>query len=432
MATAIAAITHQGDEISKPLINEADFGFKVDATNNRIIFSLKAINGIGTELVQDIIKNRPYQSMEQFVDKMLMPKIDEEGNKIPALIQTSKMVQLIKAGCFTELHSSDRRETMDWFLRKYVFTPCEKLGLQQFNKLQEMNIIPEEVILAKKMVNFKKYVACDEMVRDLIITHGKKVPKKGYHDRLLLLDKNSQPFFLEHFTENSIWCVYHDVYEISEKKFIKEVDQYIQPLKDWMSSPEALQAYNDALYQAIWDKHASGTIPRWNMQSLCFYDGEHELEHVNEEKYGIVNFFDLPEQPEIYDHYFRWINGEKKMMPKYKIVRITGTVLQADNLHHTVALLTKYGVVNVKFNKGHYAFYNRRISAQLDQNSDKKTVLEESWLKRGSLIVVAGIRRDDQFWPMVYKDTIYKHTVNLIKNIEEDGSLLLQSERTKV
>ena len=78
------------------------------------------------------------------------------------------------------------------------------------------------------------------------------------------------------------------------------------------------------------------------------------------------------------------------------------------------------------------AFYNKQISAKLDPNSDKKTVLERSWLSRGSKIVVAGSRRDDSFRPMIYKDTIYQHTVNKIQEIHSDGTLLLQSERTKV
>ncbi|MBQ2366684.1 MAG: hypothetical protein II296_00005, partial [Bacteroidaceae bacterium] len=51
MATAIAEIKHEGTDVALPLINEADFGFKVDAQNNRIYFSLKAMNGIGTDAV---------------------------------------------------------------------------------------------------------------------------------------------------------------------------------------------------------------------------------------------------------------------------------------------------------------------------------------------------------------------------------------------
>ena len=143
-----------------------------------------------------------------------------------------------------------------------------------------------------------------------------------------------------------------------------------------------------------------------------------------------MNFNSLPDEPPVYDWYSRKINGEWKQMPKYKIVRIAGTVLHADNFHHTVSLLTKYGPVLCKLNKGHYAFYSKRIS-QVDENG-KKNVIENSWLTRGNLLLISGIRRDDQFWPMIYNDTIYKHTINLIKTVNKDGTLDLQVERTKL
>ena len=422
IAVAIAAVQKENVKVELPFINSAEFGFKADTKENRIIFGLKGINGIGDDIVQSIIQNRPFASMEDFAKKMLDTKI----------VPTSKMVQLIKAGCFTELHSSDRRDTMDWFLKKYVFTPSDKITMQQLNKLKELEIIPESLDLSVRMVNFKKYVLDDEGLFEKHIEKEKKIPKRGYHDGYYILDNNSQPFFKEHFTEDSVVKIKGDYYIVSEKRFTKEVDTYIQPLKDWFDSNDALKLYNDALYKSIWDKYANGSLPSWSMQALNFYDKEHELEYTNEELYGIVNFFNLPEEPEPYDYYTRYIDGSPKQIPKYKITRIAGTVIKADNAHYMITLLTKYGAVNVKFNKGHYAFYNKRISTKLDENCDKKTVLEKSWLSRGSKIIVAGIRREDNFKPMVYKDTIYLHTVNRIVDIHKDGTLLLQSERIKV
>ena len=423
MATAIALIQKENVEIELPLVEEADFGFKPDVKNNKIIFGLKGINGINTDISQAIIQNRPYKSMGDFAEKLIDTKI----------IPPAKMVKLIKAGCFVKLHSKNRAETMEWYLRKYLFTSCEKLTLQQFKRIKEMNLIPKELELATRMINFKKYVLDDEgLYEKWIDPSKKKIPKKGYHDGRYILDKNSQPFFIENFSEESIVGTKGEFYIISEKAFTKEVDSKIQPLKNWMDSTEALNKYNNALFNMLWQQHASGTFPAWTMNSLCFYDGEHELEHINEELYGIVNFNNLPEQPVPYDYYTRYISGVPKAMPKYNISRIAGTVLNADNNHHMVTLLTKYGPVNVKMNKGHYAFYSKRISTKLDPNSDTKTVLEDSWLKRGNLIVVAGIRREDTFWPLIYKDTIYKHTVNLIKEVHEDGTLLMQTERTKI
>lgn len=420
MAIAISSVQKEGVSVNLPVINEADFGFKPDVKNDRIIFGLKGINGVNTDMSQAIIQNRPYTSMEDFMTKLFDTKI----------ITNSKMVQLIKAGCFTELHNPDRRITMDWYLRNYVFKPCDNLTMQQFNKMKELEFIPKSMDLPLRMINFKNYVLDDEGLYKKHINEGKKIPKRGYHDGYYILDDNSQPFFKQHFTEDSVVDIKGEYYIVSEKKFTKEVDSYIQPLKDWMALPETLDVYNQILFQELWNKHAGGSVPHWNMEALCYYDGEHELEHVNERMYGIVNFFDLPEEPEPYEWYTRYINGEPKSIPKYKISRIAGTVLQADNNHHLVTILTKYGAVNVKMSKGHYAFYNKTIS-EVGEDGKKKR-LEESWLKRGNLIIVSGYRRDDQFRPLVYNDTIYKHTVNLIQEVREDGTLLIQSERTKI
>ena len=422
MAVAIAMVQKENVRVELPLINTAEFGFKPDVENHRIIFGLKGINGIGTDIVQAIIKNRPFISIEDFARKIIDTKI----------VPTSKMVQLIKAGCFTELHSKDRRATMDWYLRTYVFKPSEKITMQQFKKLEELNIIPDSLNLPMRMVNFKKYVLDDEGLYKKYVEPGKKIPKCGYHDRFYILDQNSQPFFKKYLSENSVVDVHGEYYIISEKKFVKEINEKTQPLKQWFEESDTLQLYNEALYSQVWKRYADGSLPHWSMEALSYYDEEHELENVDESMYGIVNFFELPEEPETYDYYTRYIKGEPKAIPKYTIVRIAGTVIRTDNFHCTITLLTKYGAVNVKMNKGRYAFYNRQIATKLDPTSDKKTVLEKSWLSRGSLLLIAGIRRDDNFLPMVYKDTIYNHTVNKILEVHEDGSLLLQQERVEV
>ena len=419
---AINNMQKAGINIALPLINEADFGFMPDEKKNRIIFGLKAMNGIGDDVARAIVENRPYKSIEDFCERMVTTK----------LVTPAQMFKLIKGGCFTELHNPDRKVTMDWFLRNYVFSPCGSLTLQQFGRMQEMNIIPKELELAVKMVNFKKYVLHEDNLHTKHIEKGKKMVKRGYHDGYYTLDKNSQPFFINHFTENSVVGLNGDYYLVSEKLFTKEVDNYIQPLKDWFAKEDSLNLYNETVYKELWNKHAAGTISHWSMEALTYYDEEHELANINNELYGIVNFFDLPEEPEAYAYYTRYIDGEAKAMPKFKICRIAGVVLDNNSTHHSISLLTPHGVVTAKFSKGQFAFYNKQISAKLDPNSEKKTVLEKSWFRRGSLLCLQGVRRGDQFVPMVYSDTIYKHTVNLIQEVYEDGKMLLQTERVKV
>ena len=43
--------------------------------------------------------------------------------------------------------------------------------------------------------------------------------------------------------------------------------------------------------------------------------------------------------------------------------------------------------------------------------------------------MITGFRREEQFVPRKYKDSIYNHSVQLIKSIDENGILTLQSER---
>lgn len=422
VGVAISRMQDRGINVALPLINESRFDFYPDEKHNRIIYALKAMNGIGDDVARAIVENRPYKSIEDFCMKMIDTK----------LVTTAQMIKLIKGGCFTELHNKDRKSTMDWFLRNYVFTPCKSLTMQQFAKMQEMNIIPDSLELAIKMVNFKKYVLDDSNLHTKHIDKNKKMVKRGYHDGYYTLDENSQPFFTNHFTENSIVGLNKEFYLVSEKLFTKEVDGYIQPLKDWFAQEDSLNLYNETVYKELWNKHANGTVPHWSMESLTYYDDQHELADINNDLYGITNFFELPEEPEVYDYYTRYIGGEAKSMPKFKISRIAGVVLDNNSAHHSISLLTPNGVVIAKFSKGQFAFYNKQISAQLDESSDKKTVLEKSWFRRGSLLCLQGIRRGDQFVPMVYKDTIYKHTVNLIQEVYEDGTMLLQTERVRV
>ena len=46
--------------------------------------------------------------------------------------------------------------------------------------------------------------------------------------------------------------------------------------------------------------------------------------------------------------------------------------------------------------------------------------------------MVTGYRNGEQFIPRKYNDSIYRHTVQLIKDISDDGILSLQSDRIDV
>ena len=81
-----------------------------------------------------------------------------------------------------------------------------------------------------------------------------------------------------------------------------------------------------------------------------------------------------------------------------------------------------------KLPRGQFSFYDKRIS-ELDQNTGKKTVLENSWLNRTNLLILTGIRRGDRFITKKYADSVFKHTLTLITDIKEDGTISMQYER---
>lgn len=434
IATAISKMQKSGIDIALPLINQAELGFTPDEPNNRIIYSLKAINGIGDDVVREIISHRPYTSMEDFYSRMIDTKI----------VKKSQMIQLIKAGCFVELDNPDRKQTMKYFLENYVIKKADKLTLQQFNSLIQFNsiysIIPKQLEMPIRHKYFKDYVLQDCFLykRHIDPKSKRALPKCGYNDRWFKLDKDAMEFFQQFYPDTIVTEIVGDYFVISEKKFIKENDKKLQPLRDWFGTEEAVNAYNTCQLAESWKDYAEGTVSKWEMDSLSIYREPHELIALDNAAYGVVDYFQLPEEPKVVSWYTRTVKQEidgenywvKKQFPKYEIVRLAGTVIDKDKDKHMLSLLTTTGVVTVKFNKGQYVNYDKTVS---EINPDgSKTTIEKSWFARGNKILVSGYRNGDQFRAYKYVDSIYKHTCNLITDIREDGTIAVNTERVQI
>lgn len=411
---------HQDIEIALPLINEADFGFKPDEKNNRIIYGLKGLCGVGEDVVRSLIDNRPYTSMSDFYRRMI-----ETG-----LVKPAQMISLIKAGCFTKLSNQDRRVTMREFIYKYKYKSVTKLSVTQLKSIQQIGIVPEEFKEVVRIPDFKKYVLDDANLYKTIkdSPNGRKVPKCGYYDRYFKLDEFSQPYYEKEFGEVAVKGVSKEFFIISEREFSKICLQKLETLKAWFDSDAVLEKYNSKTFENLYAELVPGNVAKWEMDSLSFYYTEHELAYIDRDLYGIENYKDLPEEPEVYDTYTRTINDEVRVFPKYRISRLAGTVINTKRDRHMITLLTPDGVVNVKFNKGQFGYYNRRISA-VDSETKKKRVIEESWFTRGNKILVCGYMQDTIFRAYRYQDTIYKHTVSIIDQVNNDGTLSVRTER---
>lgn len=392
LATALGKIIDQNIKVSLVDINNSDYGFEPDIENNQILFGMKALSGINADAINEIIKNRPYYSLKDFLNKC-------------TTLKKPQIVTLIKAGAFDKfdygIEGDPRKIAMIYYLSQ-IYEKKTKLTLQNFNGLIEHNLIPQDLnhtkiifLLNKTFKKCKKIQDCYVLSDTLLSTFEK------YCDTDLLEVIGGAPCL-----SIRIW----------EKYYKTEMDV----AREWLKKNqiEILNQYNWLLFQEIWEKYAGGTISKWEMDSVCFYYHEHELAHINNNKYGIVDFTKLPNNPIVEN---RWRN-----IPIYKLYRIAGTVIAKNDQRHTISLLTTSGVTTVKFSKDYYARLNRQISEV--QSDGKKKVIEKGWLAKGTKLLVTGYRTEDTFRSKVYRSK-GGHQVYLIEEVLNDGTINLKHNR---
>ena len=398
VAKAIGDITSRGIKVSLIDINKSDYSFKPDVENNEILFGMKALNGVGGPIIDAIIEGRPYKTFKDFLNRCPLNK--------------TAMISLIKGGAFDkmevewaeELGVHPRILIMAYYLSK-VSDPKSRLTLQNFNGLLQRDLIPSKLDLQKKIFNFNKYL---------------KTRKTGQY---YVFDDICEEFYSKHFDLekldiiNGLTCIKQTTWD---KIYQSEMDT----ARDWLkvNQEEILKELNFCLFKETWMKYATGTLSSWEMEALCFYYHEHELANVNTYKYGIVNFSDLPETPEV-DYFFKR-NG--KDIPIYKTYKIIGTVISKNDSRSSISLLTTQGVVNVKFTKEYYAMFGRQISEK--QEDGTKKVMEKGWFQRGTKVMCTGFRRDDMFVTKSYKHTP-THQLYKIVDVKENGDIELTHSR---
>ena len=388
IATALGEIMNNDIKVSLVDINKSDYGFKPDVDNNQILFGMKALGNVTHDVVEKIKAKRPYASLKDFMHRCPLNK--------------TIMINLIKGGAFDlleesrgkELNIDPRIESMIYYL-SIVSEPKKRLTLQNFNGLLEKGLIPDSLSYQKKVFAFNKWLRKNKALGRLDIFYINQPKALMFYQQNFDVDKLN--------VENYTTYIYKKDWENQYKVVMDEARDWLKANQD-----ETLQTYNTYLFKEMWNKYAQGTLSHWEMESLCFYYHDHELININNNKYGIVNFFNLSIEPKV-DKYFKR-NGVN--IPIYKLYRIAGTVIGKNDTRHSVSLLTVQGVVNVKFSRDYYAALNRQIS-EVNENGEKK-IKEKSWFTRGTMLLVNGFRRDDSFIGKRYKSTgghqVYKIT----------------------
>ena len=393
IANGIGKMISQGTKVLPPSINKSRLEFTPDRENNAIIYGLKPVKSLNNEIVEHIINNRPYSSLEDVLTKLYDTK----------LIKTTHLINIVKSGMLDEF--GERKQIMIDVVR-YITDTKTNLTMQNIKLLLEADILSDrselELILFKE--SFKnKVLRKDKSLK----TKNKvfRVEDMETYDRLV--------------GDNGILSVTPNYYEVSEKEFDKFFQKEISDLKEWLKSEEPINRANRHALNEAWKKHAgSMSYAKWEMETLSYYYHEHELAHIDTKTYDISSFNDLSEEPIVV--------GESKFngrtFPKYALTHIAGTVIAKNATKHLVTILTHDGtVVSVKY-QGNFSYYDKTTKIN-------GSVVENSWFAKGNYLLVYGFRRGGQFVAKKYADSPTTTTTKLIESISDEGLLAYRIER---
>ena len=396
ISTAIGKMKHEGVDIVATDINKSEYTFAPDIKGHRIIYGLSGITKVGDDLVKQIMENRPYESIEDFITKIKINK--------------PQMINLIKSGAFDSLYNNDRFRAMNVYI-DLIAEKKKRMTLQNMQMLINFGFIPEEYDLQCRVYNFNKYL------------------KKCKIDNSYGLDNVALNFFSNNFDMDLLTPTSGDyIFTIKQTEWDKIYKKQMDIIRPFIqkNNQVLLDKVNNKLRQDLWDKYCLGNISKWEMDSISCYIHNHELKNIKNGFYGLVNYCDLPEDP-IVNYEFRSKETGQKI-PLFKIVRIAGTVLDKDKNKKMVTLLTNDSVVTVKIFGDAFTHYDKQISEKRPDGTKK--VIEKSWLSRGNKVIITGIRRDDNFIAKKYKNTPH-HLVELITSIDDNGYIQTQKERVE-
>ena len=390
IATAIGKMRMNGIMVEPPDINKSTYTFSPDMDKNVIRYGISGITRVGEDKVKAIIANRPYGSVDDFLSKVKVNKV--------------QMINLIKSGAFDEFGA--REEIMRYYIG-LISGAKKRITLQNMKMLIDFGLIPSEYSFQCAVFNFNKYLKKMKMGLNY---YGLDNIAFNFYEKNFDVDKLSP----DDSTESG-FKIRQMTWDNMYQRQLDKIRPYIKE-----HNAELLEAVNNRLIADLWDKYCLGNISKWEMDSVSFYSHEHELAGADLDLYLIEDFFSLSAQPEVE----RVIPIKGKQVPIFKLHRIAGTVLDRDKAKKTVTLLTPTGVVLVKV-YGAFEAYDRQISVKGPDG--KKHIIEKSMFSRGNKIIVTGIRQEDGFMAKVYQRTPW-HRVEQIVGVEGER-LKIKTER---
>lgn len=409
IAKAIYRSIKFGVPVSPPSINDSDIDFTPIEETNSIFFGLGGIAGINQDIINQILAHRPYTSFKQFYQTHAY-----KGS----LITPSKFIQLIKSGCFDDFEPNRVKVMKQYIL--YSSEPKTELTMANLDTAIKIGCkIPRQML---SPYNFRKYVCSPEFYYS---PHPKFKSKKLYW-----LDSKAQRYFSKNckdqLQENVDWLYQDDMMLVVDKSLEKLYKPVMDELKAYINTPEFIKEFNRQVMRKRYNELVPNQdVNHWSFETCSFFAKEHELAHIDRERYNVDLFDELPEEPRFVTKH--WGKREWK---QYELAQIAGVVLDRnDNSHLLTVLDVNNNVVQCKLDANAYSFYKQQISEPDGQGG--KTVVDPSWFKREQGLILTGVRMgENDFRVKAYKSSIYRHKVQKIVSVDnETGKMEIQSYR---
>lgn len=367
-------------QVNQPDINKSKMGFTPNAEKNTILYGLKGITKLGDKIIQEIIVNRPFVNLQDFVEKMTT----RDGKK---LISKDRVINLIKAGAFDEVENIPRKDILNNYI-KAIADNKNSLNLNNFSMLMRKNLAPDSFEEEKKCYNFTKYI------------------RKSRHNEYYVIDDIAKDYLKERNFENKIRVITIDGVEVevvTESWWDQIYNGLMDNVRRWIKTNEKvlLEKLNNELFLEEYEKYAKGDILDWELESLNFFYSGHPLDGI---EFPLeISDYNKIKEGEIVGHWF--FNG--KTVPELKLHTIVGTVIDKDRQKSIVTLATKEAVVDIKLFKQQFAFY-------IQENNLEDHFTSDNFFEKGTHLAITGVKRGDMFLPKTYKKTKVKEIMKVV------------------
>lgn len=409
--------------VDTPDINKSELSFTPLVEEDKILFGLGGVTKINRDVYSDILSGRPYNSFKEFYDyhkthKFPTNEVDESGNVIyrNSSVTRSIMVVLIKSGCFNYC-STDRVLMVKWLVT-WEFPAKTELSTSNLPKALELGCTFSPTLV--KAYRFRKYVLSPQFFYK---KNDNFKSKKDY----ILEPKFARPYFEEKYidrlTEDKDYYYENDMLIVVDKSLDKVLKPELEALSKEMNNESIIKEFNKKNWQNEYlNLVKTENQEMWYFDTVSYFPEKHVLWGIDKNFYNIQDYKDLPQEPQFIE---KSDKSGKRTWRIYDLSKIAGCVLsRQDDKHYLNVLTTDGKVVIVRFNAGQYAYYKRDIAETDEYEADK------SWLSRGSILIISGYRRgEDEFVAKKYRNSIYRHSVIKVTNINPDRSLDLQFDR---